>query len=322
MKNRLLLFCDGYTSPLQGVTVPAFEQPQSIPFIVDRVRKDYAQFDIEVTNVNDPNDTRPTAIIAVGGGSATQGGSSFNGGFYNAFPNDGFVYATTLQNNPKWIADAISHEAGHLFGLTHQSQWANGVMVDVYRRDGAIMGSPYFIDNPFWTIGQTPTGATQDDVATLTRILGAASPPLPTPPPVMIRNDCQITITAPLTVQAGATFPATFTVKNTGSNVWLPWDGAKGYNLGAQQPQDNSRWGKVRLPLPITVVSDFGTSITASFTAPTIPGDYPFAWDMVEEFVSWFGKIASQTIRVTQNSGAIPVSINNVPGIWTPTGEL
>lgn len=300
MKNRLLIIPDGYASPVQGVTVPPFGHPDLTPLIVSRVQKDYANWDLEVTAVNDPNDTRPTAIVALGGTSTTGGGTAFVGGFYNVLPNDAFVFAddSRFQYNWEWLADATSHEAGHLFGLNHSTQV------------GAIMNpNPYGYPEPFWT---------PSDVAKLTEVLGLATTPTPIPLPIMLPNDCQITITAPLTAQAGSTFQATFTIKNVGSNTWQPKTNpaSLGYALGSYK--DSPLWGVGRLDLPAIVASGGSVTLTGSFKAPTAPGDYPFAWDMVQELVAWFGKTASQTIRVT-SQGAIPVSINNVPGIWTPT---
>src|SRR5438105_3749794 len=114
----------------------------------------------------------------------------------------------------------------------------------------------------------------------------------------LAQNDAQVvSISAPTSVAAGATFTATITMRNTGAN---PWTSGGLYNLGSESPRNNSRWlASGRIALPTDPINPGDTAaFTTTFTAPTIPGVYTFSWSMVQDQVEWFGKIASTTIRV------------------------
>ncbi|MGI8967275.1 MAG: NBR1-Ig-like domain-containing protein, partial [Limisphaerales bacterium] len=105
-----------------------------------------------------------------------------------------------------------------------------------------------------------------------------------------------ISISAPTSVAAGATFTAVITMTNSGAN---PWTTAGLYNLGSESPRNNQTWGPFRTPLPVDPVNPGDTaSFTNTFTAPTTPGVYNFAWGMVQDLVEWFGPIVSQQIKV------------------------
>ncbi len=172
VNGRSMATWGGYTN----IQVPPFDlvdDAASVYAIWQRVAHDYRQFNVDVTTEDPGNETnRVTAVISIGGAwsdwyMSASGGVAYIGGFTNSSPNVGFVFARSLGNNLKYLADAASHEAGHLFGLNHQALWVNGVLQSEYRGDGPIMGAPYSIPEPFWTIGQTDFGNIQDDVAVI-----------------------------------------------------------------------------------------------------------------------------------------------------------
>ena len=106
-----------------------------------------------------------------------------------------------------------------------------------------------------------------------------------------------VSITAPKSVAAGGTFDAIITMKNTGSTAWTT---AGNYALGSESPRNNTLWlpvGRIALPAEPVNPGD-EPEFVVTFTAPTTPGVYNFAWGMVQDGVQWFGQIASQTIRV------------------------
>lgn len=171
-----------------SITTPAFDldgnpsqfnstELAAIAEIWKRVAEDYAPFHLDVTTV-DPGhlSERVVAVIAIGGhysdwfGSATAG-VALTGGFYNSNSNVGFVFAEALQGNVGHIAESASHEAGHLFGLSHQSVWSGGSLVQSYDTGNAalapIMGSGYAASRSVWDQGATTQGpsALQDDMA-------------------------------------------------------------------------------------------------------------------------------------------------------------
>src|SRR5262249_54929550 len=94
-----------------------------------RVAEIYSPFNINVTTVDPGNlDNQVTPRVIIGGdgfwfGSA--GGVAYVGAFYNSAPNIAWVFPKMLANgHVKYTADAISHEAGHTFGLQHQSSYS------------------------------------------------------------------------------------------------------------------------------------------------------------------------------------------------------
>jgi hypothetical protein len=144
--SQFTLFLDfdgGYTTGWESYAVytPTYDfdgnfnsfsnaELNSIHEIWARVAEDYSPFNINVTTVDPGNLTNGrTAKIAIGGNyddwfGSPAGGVAYVGGFYNAAPNVGFVFSDALANGvARYVAEAASHEAGHLFGLWHQSSY-------------------------------------------------------------------------------------------------------------------------------------------------------------------------------------------------------
>lgn len=152
----------------------------AITEIWKRVAEDYAPFNIDVTTIDPGNSTNGvTARIAIGGNYSdwfgqSAGGVAYIGGFTNSAPNIGFVFEDALGNgNARYTAEAASHEAGHLFGLLHQSEWSGNELVAEYSEGTAawapIMGVGYYSTRTTWHNGPTDEGPTayQDDMSIL-----------------------------------------------------------------------------------------------------------------------------------------------------------
>jgi hypothetical protein len=152
----------------------------SISEIWARVAEDYAPFHIDVTTI-DPGSLANGVVahIAIGGnwsdwyGSAA-GGVAYIGGFWSASPNTGYVFEEALGNgNAKYVAEAASHEAGHLFGLGHQALWSGSTLVEPYSSGSngwaPIMGVGYNQERTTWHNGPTASGPTtfQEDLTVL-----------------------------------------------------------------------------------------------------------------------------------------------------------
>jgi hypothetical protein len=149
--------------------------------IWQRVAEDYAPFNIDVTTI-DPGSRadRVVAQIAIGGNwsdwyGSSAGGVAYVGGFNNSAPNVGYVFEDAMANgNAKYTAEAVSHEAGHLFGLSHQAKWSGSTLVESYHSGtgdwAPIMGVGYYVTRSTWHNGATPSGPTayQDDLAIIT----------------------------------------------------------------------------------------------------------------------------------------------------------
>lgn len=107
--------------------------------------------------------------------------------------------------------------------------------------------------------------------------------------PVPQINDAAfVSQSVPATVEAGASFTASLTLRNTGTTTWTA---ATWYRLGAQNPHDNTSWGTGRVDLdPWDAIAPNQTkTFTYTFHAPTTPGTYGFQWRMVRETIAWFG---------------------------------
>jgi hypothetical protein len=185
--NHFESFWGGYSN----VSTPVFDRDgnfgsysdgelEAIYEIWARVAEDYAPFNIDVTTIDPGHQSNQVvAVIAIGGNwsdwyGSSAGGVAYVGGFYNGASNVGYVFDDALgSGNAKFVAEAASHEAGHLFGLQHQANWENGVRTEWYHSGengwAPIMGVGYYQPRTTWHDGprdSSPT-ALQDDMSIL-----------------------------------------------------------------------------------------------------------------------------------------------------------
>jgi Metallo-peptidase family M12B Reprolysin-like len=173
--------------------------------IFQRVAEAYSPFNIDVTTQQPSNLSHGhTAEIIIGGDGSwykVAGGVSYVGSFAStsADPNVSYVFSDNLSMShhgvPKYVAEAIAHEAGHQFGLYHQSDWSNGALVNeysygtyVFHQDLAdakipqleepgskspIMGNSYYADRGLWWSGTSDTNGVQrnqDDMSVIASV--------------------------------------------------------------------------------------------------------------------------------------------------------
>jgi hypothetical protein len=130
----------------------------------------------------DPHTEFAATRVVIGGdgawappppGGGRPGGIGIEGSWANNglnFPNLAFVFPVNLTNgNPRYVSEAAAHEAGHGFGLNHQSLYVNNNLVAEYNPGDAarapIMGKSYYATRGMWWLGPTPdTFANQDDL--------------------------------------------------------------------------------------------------------------------------------------------------------------
>ena len=164
----------------------------TIQNIWKRVAEDYAPFNVDVTT-EDPGD----AGITRSGSSDSSYGMrvlispisqyfGYYGGiaYIGAFDDVGNYYKPALvfpenlgPNGEKYVAEAISHEAGHTFGLNHDGTTTG---TEYYSGNGSgvtgwapIMGVGYYQNVVQWSKGEYPSANnTQDDLAIIAGYVG------------------------------------------------------------------------------------------------------------------------------------------------------
>ena len=101
------------------------------------------------------------------------------GVFGDPYRAPAYVFPANLGNgNPKYVAEAISHEVGHNLGLAHDGQIdANGATVSYYGGHGSwapIMGMGYYKPITQWSKGEYVNATQkQDDIAIIRNYLPA-----------------------------------------------------------------------------------------------------------------------------------------------------
>ena len=113
-----------------------------------RVAEDFAPFNINVTTVNPHDFSNNKAMRIVIGDNSFQDGAAgvaYHDSFTNGGSNVAYVFANAYRDrfvfDTQRIAEGVSHEAGHTFGLRHQSLWENSRKVEEY--DTGDPNAPY-----------------------------------------------------------------------------------------------------------------------------------------------------------------------------------
>lgn len=153
----------------------------TIQLIWQRVAEDYAPFEVDVTT-EDPGlealrkssstDTAYGVRVCIGGSSydwygAGAGGVAYLGSFSWSTDSPAFVFPVQLGNgNNKYTAEAVSHEAGHTFGLYHDGTTAGVEYYQGHDTWAPIMGVGYYKATSQWSKGEyAAANNTEDDLA-------------------------------------------------------------------------------------------------------------------------------------------------------------
>ena len=192
---KVFLDFDGDTTASYGTytpgTTPAYDidgdptsfsqqELDNIKLIWMGVAEKYSPFRLNVTTVDPHTEINATRVVIGGDGAwapsppggGRPGGIGIQGSWANTglnFPNLAFVFPVNLNNGfARYVAEAAAHEAGHGFGLDHQSLYVNGNFVAEYNPGDAdrapIMGKSYFATRGQWWLGPTPNVSQQDDL--------------------------------------------------------------------------------------------------------------------------------------------------------------
>jgi PKD repeat protein len=155
-----------------------------------RVAEDFIPFDVDVTTESPSMDALIRAstadnvygtrvvITKTGTVRCNCGGIAYVGmvsTVNNTVFQPAWVFQQSLANNEKFIAEAISHEAGHTLGLFHDGQIVGTTVSGYYAGHGSgvtswapIMGVGYYKNVTQWSRGDYPSANNlQDDFAVL-----------------------------------------------------------------------------------------------------------------------------------------------------------
>lgn len=167
----------------------AFSQTElnNMHSIWQRVAEDYAPFDVDVTT-EDPGldalrksnaaDGRYGLRVCIGGNSTWYGsgigGVAYLGSFTWNSDTPAFVFSASLgSGNPKYTAEAVSHEAGHTFGLHHDGQTGGTEYYAGHGNWAPIMGVGYSKEIVQWSRGEySNANNKENDTAIIAAVLG------------------------------------------------------------------------------------------------------------------------------------------------------
>ncbi len=110
-------------------------------------------------------------------------------------------------------------------------------------------------------------------------------------------NAAFVTQSVSSSMTAGQIYGVSVTMQNNGTTTWA----AGTYQLGSQNPQDNTTWGLNRVSLASSVAPGGSATFTFNVTAPGTAGTYNFQWRMVNG--STFFGASSTNVAVSVTSG-------------------
>jgi hypothetical protein len=182
---------DAVWGSYSNVTTPAFDQDGNATSFSDselttirnvwaQVAEDFAPFKINVTTIEPASFANGVSLrVAIGGNGDWLGGGAGGVAYINSFTNSvvntAYVFPKALANGYfKYVAEASSHEAGHAFGLEHQSLYsAAGTKIEEYNPGTSslapIMGNSYSATRGQWARDYNSRHVMQDDLAVLSR---------------------------------------------------------------------------------------------------------------------------------------------------------
>ncbi len=119
----------------------------------------------------------------------------------------------------------------------------------------------------------------------------------------------------PSTMVATQSQMVSVTMRNTGTTTWSY---GQSYRLGTQNPQDNMIWttdSRVNLDGADFIPPNGTKTFTFPITAPSVAGTYNFQFEMVREYVHWFGS-PTVNVQITVTPYVPGDSSGNPPVAW------
>jgi hypothetical protein len=164
---------------------PANLSAAAITEIFTRVAEDYRPITVNVTTDSNRYLRAPilqrmrVIVTASSAWYGRAGGVAFVGSFSWGDNTPTWIFSDLLYNNPKYVAEACAHEAGHTLGLQHQSKYDENCMKISEYNGGAgngeigwapIMGVGYNQNLTTWHTGPSSEGCNviQNDLSIIT----------------------------------------------------------------------------------------------------------------------------------------------------------
>jgi hypothetical protein len=139
-----------------------------IQSIVNRVRFDFLQFDIDIITDESvyytyPENKRVRIVITTTNFYGNVGGVAYINSWNWFGEKEAFVFSSLLHYSAKYISDAASHESGHTLGCRHHSDWGYNEDGSCFKRSeylvsNHLMGNSYYNSFPIFTIGVSSIG--------------------------------------------------------------------------------------------------------------------------------------------------------------------
>ena len=157
------------------------EELAAIEEIFGRVAEDFAPFQVNVTTIEPASLENGQGLRVVISGrwqdwlGYAAGGVAFIDSFYDSDPNVAYTFSETLASAAN-VAEATSHEAGHVLGLAHQSSYGPGgnKLAEYSSGDSTaapIMGVSYHATRSRWWTGTSTSSTTyQADLEVLSQL--------------------------------------------------------------------------------------------------------------------------------------------------------
>lgn len=167
------------------ICAPIIMADEKIMEIYNRVAEDFRPFNLNITTdlakfLAAPLDKRMRVVVTpTSAWYPSVAGISYVTSFVWGDDTPCFVFSDRLSNDPKKIAETISHEGGHTMGLSHQANFASTcTLVSSYHTGsgsgitswGPIMGNAATRTLTQWNFGPTPNGCSvkQDNLSIIT----------------------------------------------------------------------------------------------------------------------------------------------------------
>jgi hypothetical protein len=316
---------------IDGIPTSFSAAEQSLIYEVwQRVAEDYRPFDVNITT-RDPGvgGIRRTSNVDAAYGqrvvitpSNFAGSSVIGVALLDVFGSDAdhAAYAFTdvaYKQTAKTMAEAVSHEAGHTFGLSHDGGSVSPNYYDGHGAWAPIMGRPIDPTRPVtqWSRGEY-AGANnfEDDLG----IIGNGKPP--SPGAGFVPDDHSNTAAAPTVVPSNGV--ATGTIGSTGDRDVFAVDVLDGaLSVQLRPPSGQASWSNLAASVTIrnslgNVIASGGPGVPSGWTVNLAPSVLAGRYTIEVEPVGWL--TASTGFTAYASLGAYEVAINAPQGPTPP----